>query len=104
MEIKLMGEVLKTARKSKGFSRDKLMIELNQQGIEASTHLIQKWESGHTTRQVIFLFALCRLLDIKLDELILIKEESNDNIDPGDDCDDTLANRLSDSDIPADVQ
>lgn len=79
MEIKLLGNVLKAARKAKRFSRDRLIIELDKRGIKASSHQLQKWESGLTTRQLVLFFSLCKILDIRPEEIILIKEQDDDN-------------------------
>ncbi len=84
MKIKFLGDVLRAARKAKRLSRDKLIIELDKHGIKASSHLLRKWEGGLTTRQIILFFALCKILDIKPEEIILIRGQDDDGDIPFD--------------------
>ena len=63
-EKNLVGELLGSARRDAGLSREKLSADLKRYGLEISAYGISKWEQGTRTPNTYQMIALCQVLHI----------------------------------------
>ena len=70
--LKLIGKTIAQARKSKGWSQDRLIEELSMLGVAIGRNRLSAIEQGKETKEPIgvdFLLAICKLLDMDIGHL-----------------------------------
>ncbi|WP_316572044.1 helix-turn-helix transcriptional regulator [Neobacillus sp. YIM B06451] len=73
-----IGNKIKELRSQKGLTQNDISDQLSQQGINISRETFNKIENGNRSISVIELNAICKVLNVTVDDLVKDLEENND--------------------------